>query len=211
MIRRSGADYCLSTVNQIRLFREYDAAKWQVLPALPHPAVSFLFTWTVVPAPIDAGVPEPVATMLANALSSIGIVYFGADPGAENEVAQVAVRRQLRSESISVVASRSVDAILPAFSSARHDWSQNAQWLVVSEEGRAQPRTDWLAPLIRELYRDWSLSAIPPKVSLVVQAAVDGDGAACHCKDASTAERLIECLRAGAEAAGFAFAEDVAG
>lgn len=198
-------------MNQIRLLREYDAAKWQVLPALPHPAVSFLFTWTVTPTPVDAGVPEPVAIMLAKALSSIGFVYFGADPGTKNAVAQVAVRRRLRSGTISVVESRSVDAILPAFSSARHDWSQNAQWLVVSDEDQAQSRIDWLERLICELYQDWSLSAIPPQVSLVVQAAVDGDGAACHCRDASTAERLIERLRAEAQAAGFSFAEDGAG
>lgn len=71
----------------------------------------------------------------------------------------------------------------------------------------AKPPFDWLDRLTRELYQEWTLPAIPEQVSLVVQAAVDGDAAVCHCRNASTAQQLTDSLRIQAQTGDVNFIE----
>jgi hypothetical protein len=187
---------------QLEVVRPYDAAQWQVAAPLPQPGVTFLLTWTVVPHPEDAGIPAAVGHILAEALLDQGDVLFGGESDASEPVVRVPVRRGIRRDFIAVVAAHSRDDVMPAFSCPHHDWSQNAQWLVVAP-GAARLSGDAVTRIIRRLYQDWALpEPWPVEIAVIVQAAVDGDGAACHCRDAATAEQVLDGLRRGASAIG---------
>jgi hypothetical protein len=56
---------------------------------------------------------------------------------------------------------------------------------------------------VETLYRDWKLpDPWPEDVAVIVQAAVDGDGAACFSADRDMEERLILALGEAARVAG---------
>lgn len=191
---------------QLEILQRYDATMWQVAEPIHQPGLSFILTWTVTPHPADAGVPAPIARILAEALISFGSVYFGGEPAPDEQAARVRVRRGLFSDTIAVVAAQSVDSVMPAFSCARHDWSQNAQWLIVTDKTSSPLPADILSHLVRGLYQDWDLpQTLPPGVAVIVQAAVDGDGAAFHCAHAREASRLMTFLETSARDTGASF------
>jgi hypothetical protein len=192
----------------LELLHDFDPVQWQTAPPLRPPGSSVLLTWTMTPPPVDAGIPEPVAHVFAEALCSVGpVIYAGDDVDRDFRLAEdVVVRRGLRQLHLAVFQAGSVAELLPAFSDARHDWAMNAQWLVVMDPSRTASPID---AVLKELYQEWSLpEPLPEGIAMIVQAAVDGDGAACHLARQSVEQRFVSALSTSAQTAGFALRID---
>ncbi len=176
------------------ILRHFDPARWRTARA-PRP---LLFTWNATPRPVDGGMPEPAAAVFAEALSSIGpVVYAAEEPaGALQEAGRAVIRRGLRRLSLPLVCAHSVPRLLPAFESAA--WAMGAQWLVVLDA--AEPASP-AAPILEALHQDWKLAdRWPAGVAVIVQAAVDGDGAACFSATQAVDEDLLRALADAARA-----------
>ena len=187
----------------LELLHRFDPVLWQTAPALPPPSSTVLLTWKVMPPPVDAGIPEVIAQVFAEALCSIGpVIYAGDDRDRDFRLKEdVTARRGLRRLRLALYRAASVAEVLPAFSDARHDWSMNAQWLVVVDSAGVANR---IGEVLRELYQDWRLpEQWPVGVAMIIQAAVDGDGAACHSAGRAVEDRFVRTLGLSAKAAGF--------
>ena len=182
----------------IKIQREFDPALWESAPFPAKPASTLLVTWTVDPEPVDGGMPPEIQMLFARALCSLGTVFYAADAEAQKTAALVAefpVRRGLRRQSLLLFRAAAEREVLPAFESGLHDWSSNAQWLIVAGPSGLENRV--LEPLARTLYQDWHLPAPwPDGVLLIVQAGVDGDAAICHCKDEEVDRQFCRALDA---------------
>lgn len=181
----------------LEIHREFDPVIWQTASRLPPGATRFLLTWQVSPPPVDAGMPEPIRPVFGEALCSLGAVLYGGD-GQSGSFAGLELRRGLRRSPLALYRAATAAELLPAFESGRHDWSMSAQWLVVTRPASEN------AASIQALYEDWALPAAwPPGWLLIVQAAVDGDGAACFSAGRDVEDRFLQALAASALAAGF--------
>jgi hypothetical protein len=153
-----------------------------------------------VPEPSDGGMPPRVQVPFAAAVCALGTVFYAADTDAARVatlVAEVSVKQGLRRRKLSLFCAHSGPAVLPAFESGIHNWSANAQWLIVSSPSGLDPAL--LGCLARTLYQDWHLpNPWPEAVMLIIQAGVDGDAAICHCKDRWVDERFCRALHAAA-------------
>jgi hypothetical protein len=128
------------------------------------------------------------------------VIYAG---DAQNEhfrcAEKVLVRRGLHRLKLTLFCASSVTQLLPAFTSATHDWSMNAQWLVVSDSYK--PEDDIIAA-VKTLYEDWRLpDQWPSGAKMIVQAAVDGDGACCFSANKAVENGFIAALTESAKAA----------
>ncbi len=171
---------------------QFDAKVWQT--AEPR-GVGWagLLTWEVTQAPVDGGIPDEVARVFAAALCETGRVVYAGDGDAQ-------ARRTWQRNTETMFIADSVEEVLPAFNSGMHDWSMNAQWLVIMDAA-ADPGA--VLDAGKKLYEDWTLpSGWPSGVKMIVQAAVDGDGAACYCADQSIKRSFLVSLRRHAERAG---------
>jgi hypothetical protein len=185
----------------LEILHQFDPAIWQT-KSQTSTGTSVLITWTVAPPPIDAGIPLCVARVFAEALCSFGAVIYAGDDKDENFrcAVDVVVRRGLRRLRLVLFCANSPAQLLPAFTSARHDWSMNAQWLVVTD---STTKENGVIAVVKTLYEDWILpDQWPPGVIMIVQAAVDGDGAACFSANKSVEERFLQALGGSARAAG---------
>lgn len=184
------------------VFHEFDPTVWQI--ASPAAAgSSLLLTWRVTPQPPDGGMPDCVMQVFAQALCSMGPVVFAGDEedGDSRCFQELVIRRGLRRLNLALYCANSIAQLLPAFASGRHDWSMNAQWLVVM--GSRTADNDIVAA-VRTLYEEWALPEPWPSGALmIVQAAVDGDGAACFSANKTVEEVFVEALGKSARAADF--------
>jgi hypothetical protein len=203
LVKQAGPSHQLS----IEVQHHFDPTLWQSAPLPAKPASTLLVTWTVDPEPIDAGMPPSAQALFAAALCTLGTVFYAADAEAQKaatQIAEVQIRISLRRLLLRLFRAESKNEVLPAFESGLHDWSMNAQWLIVA--ARTDLELDVLEPLARTLYQDWRLpTPWPESVFLIVQAGVDGDAAICHCRDREVDERLCTALRVAATDAGARF------
>lgn len=180
----------------LELRQHFDPVAWEVAP-LARPRSTLLVTWSLDPTPLDAGIPDAVQRALAEALCSLGPCWFAGDDGAEHPIAAVHLRRRLSTRETRIFRADAPAQLNPAFQSGRHDWSMAAQWIVVGASGHATD--DRMAPLVKRLLEDWALPADwPAELLAVVQAGVDGDAAACHCRSAGVEQSLRAALEHGA-------------
>ena len=182
---------------------EFDRLAWQIAQPIQS-APTVLVTWTVTPEPVDAGMPMRVAEPFSDALAALGPVLFAGDPDHQTSVAatcKIPLRRGLRRHDLFLFRASTGAQVLPAFSSGRHDWSMGAQWLVVID--RAAAVDTELGALVKQLFEDWSFpERWPGALRVIIQAAVDGDGAACHCRDPAVRDELIDAMQRSAGAYG---------
>jgi hypothetical protein len=162
-------------------------------PANAGPTI--LVTWSEQPPAVDAGIPAPIAAALASALVAIGELLFGADPsasGTAEALGTLRLQRGLRRTEVALFRAVSGEQLMPAFSDGVLDWSMGAQWIVVmASAGRSESQD-----LLKHAYERGDLPAEwPSGVLMIVQAAVDGDGAACHCANNGVALRFVSALR----------------
>jgi hypothetical protein len=186
----------------------FDPTLWKSIPLLAAPASTLLVTWTLEPEPVDGGMPPSVQAPFASALCALGIVFYAADAEAETaatKIAEVQVRSGLRRRLLMLFRAQSESEVLPAFESGTHDWSLNAQWLMVADPAVFQA-TQQLDALTRTLYQERRLpDPWPEGVLLIVQAGVDGDAAICHCQNRHIDERFCSLLGDSARAVGAGF------
>jgi hypothetical protein len=178
----------------LRILRQFDRAIWQTADRLP----SLLLTWDPQQ---EGGIPQRVARVLGEALCLIGPAIYAGDPeSAGSEARELVVWRGLRRLSLALYRAGSADQLRPAFESGRHSWAMNAQWLIVLDSSAAASDVD---ATVATLYRDWQLpDRWPDDIAVIVQAAVDGDGAACFSANRDVEERLILALGESARVAG---------
>ena len=178
----------------------FDPVLWGSVPLLAASASTVLVTWTLVPEPADGGMPPRVQVPFAATLCALGNVFYAADADAARvatRVAEVSVKQGFRQRKLLLFRANSGPAVLPAFESGIHNWSANAQWLIVSSPSDLDPAL--LEALARTLYQDWRLpNPWPEAVMLIIQAGVDGDAAICHCKDRWVDERFCRALHIAA-------------
>ena len=183
----------------------FDQALWKSVPPPATPASTLLVTWTLEPEPVDGGMPPSVQTPFASALCALGTVFYAGDAEAETaatQIAEVQVRSGLRRRLLMLFRAQSESEVLPAFESGIHDWSLNAQWLMVADPAAPQQ----LDALTRTLYQDRQLpDPWPDGVLMIVQAGVDGDAAICHCRNRQIDQRFCSLLGDSANAAGAGF------
>lgn len=179
----------------IELRWRFDFRKWEVSTAPANAGPTILVTWSVQPPAVDAGIPAVIAGALASALVAIGELLFGADPSASETteaLGTLSLQRGLRRTEVSLLRAVSGEQLLPAFSGGVLDWSMGAQWIVVTTSGGRSESQE----LLKHVYERGQLPAKwPSGVLMVVQAAVDGDGAACHCADDGVASRFVTALK----------------
>ena len=165
-------------------------------------------TWTLDPEPADAGMPLGVQLPFAHALYGLGSVFYAADEDTPaTPITKISVRRHLRRHLLKLFRASSPHEVLPAFESAFHNWSLNAQWLFITNPSSVDLAD--LEALTRTLYQDWLLpSPWPVSLLLVVQSGVDGDAAICHCKDTQIDAQFRATLRVAASESGTRFTDD---
>ncbi len=181
----------------IEVRHHFDPTLWKSAPLPPKPASTLLVTWTLHPEPVDGGMPPIVQSLFSAAVCALGTVYYAADAEAQTvatQIVEIQVRQSLRRHLITLFRAQSPNQVLPAFESGLHNWSLNAQWLLVT--GPSPLPLDALEPLARTLYQDWHLpTPWPEDVLIIVQSGVDGDAAICHCRGSQIAEKLSNSLR----------------
>jgi hypothetical protein len=187
----------------LEIRHNFDPAQWETLAPLAAPHSTLLVTWQLQPEPTDAGMPQEVQLPFATALCALGPVLYAAESGTHGPVflTQVPMRRGLLKHELTLFRASAPDQVFPAFETPKHNWSMNAQWLVVTDA--ALFREQDLHLLFTSLYRDWQFPRPWPQgVLIIVQAAVDGDGAACHCATREIENALIAALQRTVRAAG---------
>lgn len=90
--------------------------RWELPIPLAKSVQQALIGWSVSPAPVDAGLPEPVAHVLSNAVLKHFLVTFPTRQGRQ----------------ISFVHSRDSGSIRSAFEDDYFDWTQKHQCLFLS-------------------------------------------------------------------------------
>ena len=185
----------------LELRSHFDAKAWQVTPA-GEPGRTLLVSWTIEPEPVDAGPPPEVRSVLAAALCSLGSCWFAGDDTAGRPVATLRLQRRLAARGVTVFRADAPRELGAAFESGAHDWSQAAQWIVVAARDHADARA---AALIQRLLEGWKLpDGWPAEALAIVQAATDGDAAACHCRTADVERALRVALEQAARSQDFA-------
>jgi hypothetical protein len=179
-----------SSVIEVR--RHFDAIAWQVAASRAPASATFLVTWTVMPEPVDAGIPSSVRDVLAEALCAVGSCWFAGDEDSGVPVTTVRLRRALSLRTAPIFRVDRAEGLRPAFESGAHDWSMAAQWIVVAAGDGERAR---VIDVLRTLLEDWNLPGDwPPDVSAIIQAGVDGDAAGCHCRTQEIAGQLRDAL-----------------
>ena len=177
----------------IELRSRFDPKAWQIAPPETHGGTTLLVSWTVTPDPIDAGVPACIQPVLADAFCSLGTCWFAGDEGARPPVATFRLGSPFSRRRAFIFRTDRPDDLLPAFDSGNHDWSMGAQWIIAA--ARAPESNDRIVPVLAAVLSKSRLpTPWPAEVAVIVQAAVDGDGAACHCRTPAIEAELRSAL-----------------
>jgi hypothetical protein len=188
----------------IELRRLFDRSRWQVASGGPPSGSTVLLAWTVLPDPVDAGIPPAIRAVVAEALCDLGPCWFAADEGDGSPVATLVLRRRLARGKALIFRADRAEELRAAFESGSHDWSMGAQWIVVG--AKSAPSGDRILPVLRSLLETWELPVgWPADVSAIIQAGVDGDAAGCHCRTQEIERELRDALERRATLHGIDF------
>jgi hypothetical protein len=160
-------------------------SQWQLGPLPPSAGRMMLIGWKQEPAPVDGGVPEDVAAVLAHALTSIGRVTF---PSSSDLTSTTDAKTSMQ-----------------AFDDPAHPWWLQGQVLLVSAPAAAPPRID-RARLLAVLENDWAAAADalgPLGVIGIVRPGVDGDVAGVFTLTADAEETTRAALERETRRASF--------
>lgn len=149
---------------------------WQLGVLPPSMGRMMLIGWKKDPEPVDAGVPEDVAAVVARALTSIGRVTFPSS--AVHAPAGGGWSPFKRGPgSADLLSTTDPQTVMQAFDDAAHPWWMQGQVLVISAPSVPSPEID-RKHLRALLENDWSGVAdalSPPGVIAVLRPGVDGD------------------------------------
>ena len=180
-------------------------SNWWQLGALP-PSIGrmMLVGWKKDPEPVDGGVPEDVAPLLARAFTSIGRVTFlssavhAATAGGWWPLKRAPGPAELTSTT-------DPQTLMQAFDDAAHPWSMQGQVLLISAPSVPSPEID-RKHLRALLENDWSGAAdvlSPPGVIAVLRPGVDGDLAGLLTLTADVERTSLAALEAETRRASF--------
>jgi hypothetical protein len=213
------------TTSAILFHREPRGARWQ-LGALP-PAVGTLtlLGWRLEPEPVDAGVPPPVAKVLARALTAVARVTFPSSSAGRPATAgwtarggewlcalgggvrgRLAAAAQQRPAEPVLLSTREPETVLQLFDDPVYPWWLQGQVALLSAPAHALPPPDRIS-LTALLSDDWAGQAAALGVEGAVRPGVDGDVAGIWSRDALFADRILAILATETRAAGFACLE----
>jgi hypothetical protein len=151
-------------------------SEWQLGALPPSIGRMMLIGWKKDPEPVDAGVPEEVAAVVARALTSIGRVTF---PSSAVHAATGSGWWPLKRAPGPVELTSTTDpqTLIQAFDDAAHPWSMQGQVLLISAPAEAPPEIDrkQLRALLENEWGDAADALSAPGVIGVVRPGVDGD------------------------------------
>jgi hypothetical protein len=150
--------------------------EWQLGELPPSAGRLMLIGWKKDPEPVDGGVPEDVAPLLARALTSIGRVTFlsSAVQASSGSGWWPLKRAPGHAELMSTTDPQTV---MQAFDDAAHPWSMQGQVLLISAPAEAPPEIDrkQLRALLENEWAEAAKALSTPGVIGVVRPGVDGD------------------------------------
>jgi hypothetical protein len=205
------------TVLELRFVRDPRNPCWELWPASPGSRVGLL-DWLLDEDPIDAGVPEDVAELIARALCRTHRVSF-LDPRADDSdleqwipaeegwtrVLQPSLLGRLtRRPRFPLACTGDPDRAAELFRTERFSWDQRAQLIVMSRSSGPPPELSYAQ--IEAILGGESIGrvqlALPPDVEAIVLPAVDGDYAQLIALEEVHRKRIVddlasECAQAG--------------
>ena len=151
-------------------------SEWQ-LGALPPPTGQMmLIGWKKDPEPVDGGVPDDVAHMLARAFTSLGRVSFlSSAVHASSGGGWLSSKRAPGPADL--MSTTDPQIVVHAFNDAAHPWWMQGQVLLISAPADPPPGID-RKQLLAVLENEWNGTAAPLSalgVIGVVRPGVDGD------------------------------------
>ena len=159
--------------------------RWELPAPLSKSVEQVIIGWSVSPTPVDAGLPEPVANVLSNALVRHFLVTYPTNKG----------RR------ISFVHAREREGVRSAFDDAYFDWSQKQQCLFLSPTQAPPPELSE-NDLIRVLQSKTLYELTDLGVNGLVLPGVDGDVAGIYTFTQDLQHQLLGDIGAACDEAG---------
>ena len=150
-------------------------SEWQLGVLPPSMGRMMLIGWKQDPEPVDAGVPDDVAAVVARALTSIGRVTFPSSAVHASAGGWSPFKRG--PDAGDLLSTTDPQTVTQAFDDAAHPWSMQGQVLLISAPSVPPPEID-RKRLRALLENDWSGAAdalAPPGVIAVLRPGVDGD------------------------------------
>ena len=150
---------------------------WWQLGALP-PSIGrmMLIGWKKDPEPVDGGVPEDVAPLLARAFTSIGrVTFLSSAMHASTAGGWWPMKRAPGPAELT--STTDPQTLMQSFDDAAHPWSMQGQLLLISASAEAPPEIDrkQVRALLENAWRDAAEALSAPRVIGVVRPGVDGD------------------------------------
>lgn len=170
-----------STDISVRILYEWNETSSQTTSFTPAGSAVALIDWTILPLPIDEGVPEHVIRVVAEMAVSMGTVAFRLffkdnlpngltiHPAPRAWVGQRVVERMRRSWPADIAIAMTPEATAELFS---QDWHLQGQTALVL---RGHSLSDESMNRLRHT-RDWRDQAFPAEAKLLIAPAVDGEG-----------------------------------
>lgn len=199
--------------------------RWQLGPLPPAKGALMLIGWRLRGAAVDGGVPQPVARMLARAMTTVGRVSFPIDESDANAsfsagplkrrqglravlgvVADVAATLRATRSAPTLVSSADPERVQRLFDDAAFPWHLQGQVALLSAAAAAAPGID-CATALSLVEDDWTSKAASlasAGVIAVLRPGVDGDVAAFWSLSATVADLWSACLADEARQAGIA-------
>jgi hypothetical protein len=190
----SNAPYEDPTVSQLEALLVCDdppQAHWELKIPSDANLTFTLLGWLVRPEPIDAGVPEPVVSLLSEALAASASVSFFSGKPRTGLLSRLLPRR--KEADANVCHATHAESIAQLFDDAHFVWSQRAQAAFLSTQQRAshslrlQDLEDALAGRGYESFRNRGVAAL-------LVPGVDGDVAGFYALDAEIGRRMRASL-----------------
>ena len=177
---------------------------WQLGALPPATGRMTLIGWKKYPEPVDGGVPEDVASLLARAFTSIGRVTFlsSAVHAATGSGWWPLKRAPGPAELMSTT---DPQTLMQAFDDAAHPWSMQGQVLLISAPAEAPPEIDrkHLRALLENEWGDAADALSAPGVIGVVRPGVDGDLAGLLTLTADAERASLDALERESRLASF--------
>lgn len=181
----------------VNILYQWDEDVCQTASSRPANSKAALICWTVLPLPIDEGVPQPIIRTVAETAAALGTVAFRLffnDDLADGLTVHPASRAWLgknlwewvtRSWPATIATATTADAAAEMFLQDWHLQGQTA--LVLRADSLSQDSMNQLRRV-----RDWRSRSFPADARLLIAPCVDGEGAMFA---ASQAHELEEALQ----------------
>ena len=208
--------------------RDPAGSQWQVGQLPPATGAIALIGWSLTPAPVDGGVPDAVARVLARALTSAARVTFpsskvgAAAPGAwlphdgdsirtgspKGVAARVASRLTGAPRDLTLISTTRAETAIGLFDDGAFPWWLQGQAVLLSAPDAAPPDVDETA-LVALFEQRWTAAVAALArfgVQGVVRPGVDGDVAALWTAGSAFERIVLGALERETRAAGFDWA-----